>query len=252
MVRPTIRKETWRIRARNGKAFGTDVVRRIVAGCIGLLESPANRNLVKDAEQFQMSIRFLSECPMLSTSGNANDDILFNQAFEESWVVYFFVPTITGSVTARMVASLGLYTAIHAAIRRKKLGKPKRFARIFVDEFQSICGGPNTGDLLAQAAKFHCSLILFHQSTSQLQTKDTDLSNIVFEGCSTKVYFTCVGGARYRRLAEFEWRQDNDSWRNLNAEILAIHKYARDDRPEIGKGHDSQGILDLRSGLCRS
>jgi hypothetical protein len=156
------------------------------------LDSPRNRKLFKDADQVRMLFNFLKEYPQLSESGHPEDDILFERALNESEVIYFFLPTLTEPQSARIVAGLALYTAVQAAMRRTKLGKPKRRAKIFIDEFQTIVG-PSLGALLAQARKFGISFVLLNQSTSQLENRDVDLADVVFEGTSTKIYFTVQG-----------------------------------------------------------
>jgi hypothetical protein len=156
------------------------------------LDAPGNRKLFKDADQVRLAFHFLKEYPQLSESGNLKNDILFDRALEESEVIYFFLPTLTEPQSARIVAGLGLYTAVQAAMRRTKLGKPKRRAKIIIDEFQAIVG-PNVGALLAQSRKFGCSFILLNQTTSQLENRDVNLADVVFEGTSTKIYFTVVG-----------------------------------------------------------
>lgn len=156
------------------------------------LDAPHNRKLFKDADQVRMAFSFLKEYPQLSDSNNPDNDILFDRALDQSDVIYFFLPTLTEPQSARIVAGLGLYTAVQAAMRRTKLGKSKRRAKIFIDEFQAIVG-PNLGALLAQSRKFGCSFILLNQSTSQLENRELDLSDVVCEGASTKIYFTSVG-----------------------------------------------------------
>jgi hypothetical protein len=157
------------------------------------LDDPQNRKLFKDADQVRMTFQFLREYPNLSDAPDPNNEIDFARAIEESHVVYFFTPTLSEPMTARLVAGLGLYTAINAAMQRTKHGLPKRYIRIFIDEFQEIVGR-NLGALLAQARKFSIqTLCLANQSTSQLETRDTSLVDAIFEGTSLKLYYTCVG-----------------------------------------------------------
>jgi len=156
------------------------------------LDSPRNRKLFKDADQVRMCFNFLREYPQLSESNYPENDILFDRAIDDSEVIYCFLQTLTEPTSARIVAGLCLYTAVQAAMRRVKSGKPLKKPIFAVDEFQSIIG-PNLGTLLAQSRKFGCGFILLNQSTSQLENRDVDLSDVVFEGTSTKVYFTCVG-----------------------------------------------------------
>jgi hypothetical protein len=139
-----------------------------------------------------MTIDFLLEYPQLDHADDPEDEIDMDQALEQSEVIYFFTPTLTEPVTARLVAGLGLYTLISSAMKRNKEGKPKRMARVLIDEFQELAGR-SFAALLAQSRKFGLSLILANQSTSQLEHRDIGLASIIFEGTPVKLYSSCVG-----------------------------------------------------------
>lgn len=157
------------------------------------LDDPANRREFKDAQQVRMTFDFLLEYPQLQSVADPEREIDIARAIEESEVVYFFCPTLSEPITARLVAGLGLYTTIHAAIQRTKRGEERRRVRIVIDEFQEIVGR-SLAALLAQSRKFGLSsLILSNQSTSQLVSRDLSLADQVFEGTALKQYFTCLG-----------------------------------------------------------
>lgn len=156
------------------------------------LDDPANRREFKDAQQVRMTFDFLLEYPQLASAADPEREIDIARAIEHSEVVYFFCPTLTEPITARLVAGLGLYTTISAAVQRtKRAAKPRR-VRIVVDEFQEIVGR-SLAALLAQSRKFQVSLVLANQSTSQLTSRDLSLADQVFEGTAVKQYFTSLG-----------------------------------------------------------
>lgn len=156
------------------------------------LEDPKNHRKFRDADQVRMTIAFLLEYKQLREAGSTDKEILMERAIDDSEVIYFFCPTLSESVTSRLVAGLGLFTLLAAAMNRSKLGNPKRQTRVFIDEFQEIAG-TSFAALMAQSRKFGFSLILANQSTSQLEHRDVALSDIVFEGTQVKQYFSCVG-----------------------------------------------------------
>lgn len=156
------------------------------------LEDPANRREFRDADQVRMTFDFLLEYAQLRSVGDPEQEIDFARALEQSEVIYFFCPTLTEPITARLVAGLGLYTALNACVQRTKAGMEPRAVRIFVDEFQEIVGR-SLAALLAQSRKFGVNLFLSNQSTSQLQSRDLSLADQIFEGSVVKQYFTSLG-----------------------------------------------------------
>jgi hypothetical protein len=150
-----------------------------------------NRRQFKDADQVRMTFDFLLEYPQLAHAGERELEIDMMRALDDSEVIYFYCPTLAEPLTARLVAGLGLYTLIAVAMHRRKCGKSPRVVRVFVDEFHEIVGR-SLGALLAQSRKFGLSMFLANQSTSQLETRDLSLSQVVFEGTAVKQYFTCL------------------------------------------------------------
>jgi len=97
------------------------------------------------------------------------------------------------ATTARQVAGLGLYTLLAAAQLRKDSGANQcvgeyvghRHAWVIVDEFQELAGR-SFSSLLAQSSKFGISLILANQTTTQLETRDINLANVVRDNTIAK------------------------------------------------------------------
>lgn len=156
------------------------------------LDDPANRREFKDAQQVRMTFDFLLEYRQLQSVGDPECEIDIDRAIDDSEVIYFFCPTLTEPITARLVAGLGLYTTVNAAVQRTKRKDAPRRVRIVVDEFQEIVGR-SLAALLAQSRKFQVSLVLANQSTSQLTSRDLSLADQVFEGTAVKQYFTSLG-----------------------------------------------------------
>lgn len=155
------------------------------------LEREAVRKKIRDADQIRMTFNFLLEYPQLLVD-NATDRarcIDMSRALEEGEVIYFFAPTLSEMTTARQIAGLGLYNLIYAAIQRGRNQLPHVRAWTFVDEFHELTGRAFEA-LLAQSAKFGVSLILANQTTSQLESRDSSLHQIVFDNTHVKLYFT--------------------------------------------------------------
>jgi hypothetical protein len=211
------------------------------------LDAPANRRAFRDADQIRLIIDFLLEFPQLAEPVDREREINLSRAVEQAEVVYFFLPTLTQPVTARLVAGLALYTLIDAAIKRHRIGAPPLRCRVFIDEFQEIVGR-SLAALLAQSRKFGVSLFLSNQSTSQLDNRDIGLSDIVFEGTSVKQYFTCVG------------RVDTDALQSLSEDVEHERKgrtvgpgSTRDTvRIEIGPRLERNTILAVTGTFGRS
>jgi len=112
-------------------------------------------------------------------------------AIEEGHCIYYFLPTLDGSTTARQIGGLALYATVVAAMERVNRGKEKKHVWIIVDEFQNIVGRAFSA-LVAQCLKYGCNLLLANQSSEQLKEKDVDVKSIVADNCSLKIYLTCT------------------------------------------------------------
>lgn len=154
------------------------------------LIEPESRKRYPHAEEIRMPVQFLAELDQLA-SGDSELEILIDKAIEEGHVIYFYTSNLSGPLTARLAAGLGLYTVVHFARQRTDSGNKPRI-RIITDEFQSLVG-KSLSALLTESCKYGIRYILANQSTSQLQTRELDLAQIVFENSDLKIYFSCFG-----------------------------------------------------------
>lgn len=156
------------------------------------LNLPPNKKAFKDADSIRMNVRFLLEYPQIHASENPDENLLIERAIEENEVCYFFCPTLDDPIVAPIVGGMALASIIHIASERAKVGRPRVPIYVVIDEFAEIVGR-SLGALLAQGRKYGLRFILANQSTSQLETKDTNLVHAVFENTSVKQYFTSLG-----------------------------------------------------------
>ena len=182
---------------------------------------------VKDADEIRMIFQFLTEYEQLEPFGpydtpnpQRKDLINLERSLEDGEVVYFFLPTLSESMTGRQIAGLALYTLISAAQRRVRKpqyqgGKPLPHAWVFVDEFQQLAGS-SYADVLAQASKFGLSLIMANQTTTQLDVRDLNLADIVRDNTFCKIYFTITGEQDIKALKSFS-KEDRDTLVNVSA-----------------------------------
>jgi hypothetical protein len=156
------------------------------------LNLPSNKREFRDADSIRMSIRFLLQYPQFSTHEDPEQNVQIERAITEREVCYFFFPSLDDPVVSPLAGGLVLATIIYVASVLFKLGKPLPPTYIVVDEFSEIVGR-SLAALLAQGRKYGLRFILANQSTSQLENRDTKLSDALFEGTTVKQYFTCVG-----------------------------------------------------------
>lgn len=202
---------------------------------------------VKDAEEIRMIFRFLTEYPQLKpfdiyeTPNPIREDVInLERSLAESEVVYFYLPTLSESITARQIAGLALYTLINAAQKRVRKpenqgGKPLPHAWVFVDEFQQLAGS-SYADVLAQASKFGLSLIMANQTTTQLEVRNLNLADIVRDNTYAKIYFTITGEQDIKALMSFSM-EDRDT--------LA-------DSPKIMTGLDDGSVHEFLTTVLRT
>lgn len=162
----------------------------------------------KDEDSIRMAFMFLLRYSQLMPAASDPYVIDLARAIAERHVVYFFTPTIGEATTARQIAGLGLYTAVNAAMQLAStrpaadLERPLPHCWIFCDEFQEIAGRAFSA-LLAQASKFGLSLILANQTTTQLETKELSIADMVRDNTLAKVYFTVTGKRDIEELQTF-------------------------------------------------
>lgn len=153
-----------------------------------------NDRQIADAEQIRATFEFLGQYRQLKPPpGTPEDQVIdLNRAIQEGEIIYFFLPSMGKSVTVRPVAGLALFSLQQIAMRRPSLGLPIRRTWILIDEFQSIAGR-SFENFLAQCRKFGLSLVLCHQTLSQLQNRDTALDDVVAKNTAVKLFFTAEG-----------------------------------------------------------
>lgn len=151
---------------------------------------------------------FLLRYEQLMPAANDPNVIDLARAISERHVVYFFTPTMGEASTARQLAGLGLYTTVNAAMQLASQRpaadreRPLPHCWTFVDEFQEIAGRAFSAPL-AQASKFGLSLILANQTTTQLESKELSIADIVRDNTLAKVYFTVTGKRDIEELQTF-------------------------------------------------
>ena len=160
------------------------------------------RNAERDEEQIRMTFQFLLEYEQLKPPVDATNTIDMQRALDEGEIIYFLCPTMGEATTARQIAGLGLYTLLNAAMERSRLGKTPKHAWVFTDEFQELAGR-SFAALLAQSSKFGISMVMANQTTTQLQNRDLDLSDIVRDNTLAKLYFTVTGEKDVQDLQAF-------------------------------------------------
>lgn len=155
------------------------------------LEREARAKKIRDADQIRMTFNFLLEYPqlLLDERTDPNRCIDMTRALAEGEVIYFFVPTLSEMTTARQIAGLGLYNLVFAAMQRSRNNLPNVRVWTLIDEFHELTGRSFEA-LLAQSAKFGVSLILANQTTSQLESRDSALHQVVFDNAHIKLYLT--------------------------------------------------------------
>lgn len=155
------------------------------------LDREARTKKIRDADQIRMTFDFLLEYPQLLVDEKTDPNLCIDmaRALADGEVMYFFVPTLSEMTTARQIAGLGLYNLVYAAMQRSRNGLPNARVWTLIDEFHELTGRAFEA-LLAQSAKFGVSLILANQTTSQLESRDSSLHQIVFDNAHVKLYLT--------------------------------------------------------------
>jgi hypothetical protein len=163
------------------------------------LTAPLNRRRFRDADQVRLIVDFLCEYPQLGNAPHPEDEIDINRAITEAWAIYVSTPTLTHQMSARYVAGIILETLASIAVQRSRAGKHHELIYVTIDEVQELAGN-SLAALLAQGRKHGLRFLIAYQSTSQLETRDLDLADIVFENCHVHQYFSCVGDAESKKL----------------------------------------------------
>jgi hypothetical protein len=141
-----------------------------------------------ESSEVMMCFKTLLEFPQLYMHDPENH-INFARAIENSEVIYFSMPTLGGTNSARQVASLGLYSALLAAMRRVNANKEKRNIFFVIDEFQELVSR-SFSSLVSQCGKFGVTLVMANQTTSQLENRDVNVADVVRDNTILKLYST--------------------------------------------------------------
>ncbi|MCI0335389.1 MAG: type IV secretory system conjugative DNA transfer family protein [Planctomycetes bacterium] len=177
-----------------------------------------DRHRERDEDAIRLTLQALLRYENLMPTVQDPNVIDMARAIKEREVIYFFVPTIGESTTARQIAGLGLYTTLNAAMKLaserplQERAKPLPHCFLFCDEVQEIAGR-SFASLLAQTAKHGVSIIMANQTTEQLNTRDLDLADVVRDNTLAKVYFTVTGKRDIEELQTFS-REDRDLLRS--------------------------------------
>lgn len=177
-----------------------------------------DRHRERDEDAVRMTFQALLLYQNLMPAANDPYVIDMVRAIKEREVIYFFVPTIGESTTARQIAGLGLYTTVNAAMQlaaarpKHEWTKPLPHCWLLCDEVQEIAGR-SFASLLAQTAKAGVSIVMANQTTEQLISRDLNLADIVRDNTLAKIYFTVTGKRDIEELQTFS-RDDRDFLRS--------------------------------------
>lgn len=160
----------------------------------------------KDTLELLSTIDALVHYKMLAVRTNPSrpeEAIHMPSVLERRQVVYFWLPAVVESVSAREIAKLALYSLLTACIDRQRTRPPRewRQAYVFIDEFQRIAG-ENFRVILEQARSFGLGVVLSNQSVADLLTPDVDLRPTVRTNTRFKRYFSVTDPHEVASLSE--------------------------------------------------
>jgi hypothetical protein len=160
----------------------------------------------KDTLELVSTLDALINYKMLAVRTNPrrpDEAIHMPSVLERRQVVYFWLPAVVESVSAREIAKLALYSLLTACIDRQRNLPPKewRQAYVFIDEFQRIAG-ENFRIIMEQARSFGLGVVLANQSVADLVTPDVDLRPTVRTNTRFKRYFSVTDPHDVASLSE--------------------------------------------------
>jgi len=127
--------------------------------------------------------------------------VQMSRVLEDRQVVYCWMPFAEHSTTARAIAHLIVYAFYVAKREWYRAGREPRQAYLFIDEFQNVASA-NFAEILNAARGFGLSLVLAHQSESQLKQEGYDLPALVEENTNLKMVFSLADVNAMKRLSE--------------------------------------------------
>lgn len=207
----------------------------------------------KDTLELVSTVDTLTTYKGLALRTNPNrpeEAIHMPSVLERRQVVYFWLPAVVESVSAREIAKLALYALLTACIDRQRTRPPKewRQAYVFIDEFQRIAG-ENFRIILEQARSFGLGVVLANQSVADLVTPDVDLRPTVRANTRFKRYFSVTDPREVASLSESSGeelmyaRTWNQTARAVYTEFVANCYHSRSDTQSLKPRLTSNDII---------
>lgn len=174
-----------------------------------------------DSKHLRMVLRQLAAVRPLNVTGRTRPAVapaVLDHAIDMSGVVtrpevvYFSLPSLEDSLTAKSVGKLALYAVAQAAAVMRRLG-PTVPVYLVLDEFQQLVAH-NVKILLEMARAVDVHLVLSHQDVSQLKTDEFDIASTIESSTTLKMVFeaSSTAGLRYMQETGGEVRERTLSW----------------------------------------
>ena len=170
------------------------------------LEQTARSVRKQDAVEAVLEIEQLATQRILDPTDDKNE-IDYDRVLENREVVYLLLGALLNS-SATAIGGLNVWGAVAAAIRRKRLGLPRRRLLLIIDEYATVANSEAFSHLVTQCRKFGIApLVLANQSTQQLQKSGND--QIVFDSTPTKIWLSPHGDdiETIRGLSKETWKK---------------------------------------------
>lgn len=194
--------------------------------------------------------------PLNLTAETAQLDVINNQinmmdVMTEPQVLYFYLSSAEEQSGVTEVGRLAVFALLEAAIRRERESSSNQHqVYLFVDEFQQLVS-ENLTMMLEQARSKGISMLLSHQSISQLKTPVADIRGTVRETTRYKQYFSAVdigqqdellssSGVSIRRLTTYG-HQHNSEQERLETRFTRNQLIRMTDRDESSIVHVTRG-----------
>jgi len=173
---------------------------------IDIYNNIINRNETKKKEaqdSFELLSVFqcLSHYKMLYPNEDKNLEIHMPEVIDKHQTAYFWLPSVTESISVTEIAKLALFSLISAAVERQRMNKDFVQSYLVIDEFQRIAS-QNFKIILEQARSFGVSAILANQTQSDLVTNDIDLRPTISTNTRLKIFFSVTDPNEVNALSE--------------------------------------------------
>lgn len=163
-------------------------------------EAAKDPRAATDAFELLATIEMLARYPTLGRPTAPENTIHMPDVLSQAQIVYFWLPAVVESMSAREIGKMALYSLVRAAIERDSLGQSKRQAFVFIDEFQRLAG-ENFKVILEQARSFGIGVVLANQSLDDLKTPSGDLTSTVSANTRVKMYFSVTNQREVEMLS---------------------------------------------------